>query len=80
VADKGHFKESHPQYALSPYRNLWNGNGRFGRDAASDAETAAVATDGDEVRAAERVKTRLFRRLLARGYPADMVRDLLDVS
>jgi hypothetical protein len=29
---------------------------------------------------AERLKNRLFRRMLARGYPASLVRDLLDVS
>lgn len=30
--------------------------------------------------AAERLKNRLFRRMLARGFPASVVRDLLDVS
>lgn len=37
--------------------------------------------DSRERRAqAEKLKTRLFRRMLARGYPAGIVRDLLDVS
>jgi len=31
-------------------------------------------------RASESLKNRLFRRMLARGYPASLVRDLLDVS
>ena len=31
-------------------------------------------------RASESLKNRLFRRMLARGYPACLVRDLLDVS
>ena len=30
--------------------------------------------------AAEKAKNRLFRRMIARGYPAGLVRDLLDVS
>lgn len=34
----------------------------------------ASETGGDEA------KNRLFRRMLARGYPASLVRDLLDVS
>lgn len=37
--------------------------------------------DARERRAqAERLKNRLFRRMLARGFPASVVRDLLDVS
>lgn len=35
--------------------------------------------DGTET-TPERLKNRLFRRMIARGYPASLVRDLLDVS
>jgi SOS response regulatory protein OraA/RecX len=37
--------------------------------------------DARERRAqAERLKNRLFRRMLARGFPASVVRDLLEIS
>ncbi|MFN2376125.1 MAG: regulatory protein RecX [Candidatus Binatia bacterium] len=37
-------------------------------------------TEVRPAREAETLKSRLFRRMLARGYPASLVRDLLDVS
>lgn len=41
----------------------------------------APSADPRALRAeAERLKNRLFRRMLARGFPASVVRDLLDVS
>ncbi len=56
---------------------------RLGRGEA-DSETAmdspSTAAAASRRRAAQRLKNRLFRRMLARGYPAALVRDLLDVS
>jgi len=40
----------------------------------------ASAREHDDERASEHVRNRLFRRMLARGHPAALVRDLLDVS
>jgi len=57
--------------------------------APAGADSAQASEDGcepDAATAAERrheasaLKNRLFRRMLARGYPASVVRDLLDVS
>lgn len=41
---------------------------------------AGCSNDAPPSRDAETLKSRLFRRMLARGYPASLVRDLLDVS
>ena len=46
-----------------------------GRDESIDESDAAGAS-----RASSSVKNRLFRRMVARGYPVDLVRDLLAVS
>lgn len=65
-------------------------HGRTDREAGAPQAGAEADADhaGDHVRAdprerrkeAERLKNRLFRRMLARGFPAGVVRDLLDVS
>lgn len=52
-----------------------------GPEARAEAPEAGGRVDPRERRAqAERLKNRLFRRMLARGFPASVVRDLLDVS
>ena len=45
-----------------------------------NAQPAPTADPRERRAAAERLKNRLFRRMLARGFPASVVRDLLDVS
>jgi SOS response regulatory protein OraA/RecX len=46
-----------------------------------DSSARTAATRARRVpNEAERLKNTLFRRMLARGYPASLVRDLLDVS
>ena len=49
-------------------------------DATPSAGTSLAAAKQSARRASESLKNRLFRRMLARGYPASLVRDLLDVS
>ncbi|HEY2773909.1 MAG TPA: RecX family transcriptional regulator [Candidatus Binatia bacterium] len=48
-----------------------------------DAQASPGAAGGVSTRprrGADSLKNRLFRRMIARGYPASLVRDLLDVS
>ncbi|MFN2427505.1 MAG: regulatory protein RecX [Candidatus Binatia bacterium] len=54
----------------------------FSNEAApcGDSRASRFAAHADAHRASESLKNRLFRRMLARGYPATLVRDLLDVS
>lgn len=55
---------------------------RLGRSAETSADESRAAGQAPEktVAEAEKARNRLFRRMLARGYPASLVRDLLDVS
>jgi SOS response regulatory protein OraA/RecX len=53
--------------------DLGGSDGQSGQGCARSRDPAARI-------AAEKAKNRLFRRMLARGYPAALVRDLLDVS
>ncbi|HXC53465.1 MAG TPA: RecX family transcriptional regulator [Candidatus Limnocylindrales bacterium] len=49
-------------------------------DAGGCGDVDDATADRSASREAEMAKNRLFRRMLARGYPAGLVRDLLDVS
>lgn len=49
-------------------------------EGSDDAFEPDATTAAERRQAAGALKNRLFRRMLARGYPASVVRDLLDVS
>jgi len=49
-------------------------------EAAPSTSASRAAARNAARRESESLKNRLFRRMLARGYPASLVRDLLDVS
>ena len=50
------------------------------RDDTGDGSTADSDAGSRSSRVAQNAKNRLFRRMLARGYPVSLVRDLLGVS
>jgi SOS response regulatory protein OraA/RecX len=54
--------------------------GRLGGGPATAGEEAPEVDARTRRRDAERLNNRLFRRMLARGFPASLLRDLLDVS
>ena len=55
---------------------------RLGRGPVTERASSASAPRGSDAtpRGPDVEKNRLFRRMIARGYPVDLVRDLLDVS